>query len=1130
EEIYTIASIGDGAFDGHSELIGDLIIPKGITQIGKAAFYGCSGLNGNLIIPDGVTSIGDSAFAYCSGVTGDLAIPSSVINIGYGAFQDCRGLNGNVKIGDNVTSIGPVAFYNCSGLIGDLMIPDSVTSIGYNAFGKCSGLDGILKLSENIVSIENNTFNGCSSLAGDLTIPSGVINIGEFAFYKCSRLMGEIILPNTTTSIGKSAFEGCDGLTGSLIIPDAVESIGERAFALCSGFDGELILPSGIELIGGGAFFGCSGLIGSLVIPESIIRIEGTTFYGCKGLSGDLVIPESIISIGNSAFTGCSGLTGELVIPNSVANIHDSAFARVGNLSRIGINYGNENIENKGYNEWKKFVGERLNMDESRIKSGYIFNKVGRKAVKGEGIETPDVEAPVLNYTGPTTITIDTGSNFTPPEVTATDNKDGSVGVTYVIRNSNNEMITAIDTRAAGTYTITYSAEDAAGNEATPLVITVVVKEALPVIEFKDTNFKQALIDEGLDRDNDGEITIQEMEQITELWIQGKQIKDISEIKYAKNLEKLYVAENQIADISMLIHLPSLQTLQAPWNQITDISMLPQIKTLTDINLSGNNIGNIDVFENMPWIKSLGLYTCGIQDIGVLRQLPKIEELFIGNNAIDEMEIIGELNSLKALSLPSSDIEDFDFISKLIKLEELYLSDNKIKHLEGIENLKNLEFLSLENNLINNLSLLPIKKYKHLNVANNYLNINENSSTMQILKQIEEFGGEIRYTPQKSVDAEAPVLKYTGDTKIIIKNGSEFVVPKVVATDNEDESVVVNHVIKDSTSKIITVIDTKIAGTYTVTYTAADQAGNEANPLVITVVVEDVSGGNSSGAGGGGGTSVKPPTTEESIDKLNSDEKHSIINNFKEDMPYTSLNTQLTLDQLKQLTNNKFTDKQLQEMLDRPELIEKLGIDQSLLSSCVVLNLAENVTFTDVPETHWANDSIKLAAELGLVSGRPDGTFEPSASLQVADTFTFLDRVLLLNGITEMKLPRSIVEKYISNKEHWAFASMASIGSKLSETTLKVVSELGEEDLSRELLAQVIYEVTNGKLEMIKEEIIFEDIADSPYKEAVDYCTRVGILNGIDPNRMAPQKVLTRAELMSVLTRLVQVMGGQSLT
>lgn len=99
----------------------------------------------------------------------------------------------------------------------------------------------------------------------------------------------------------------------------------------------------------------------------------------------------------------------------------------------------------------------------------------------------------------------------------------------------------------------------------------------------------------------------------------------------------------------------------------------------------------------------------------------------------------------------------------------------------------------------------------------------------------------------------------------------------------------------------------------------------------------------------------------------------------------------------------------------------------------------------------------------------PNGTFAPNSPLQVADTFVFLDNVLLLNNITEMKLPRSVVEKYITNKNHWAFASMVSIGSKLNESTLEIISNLGDKPLQRELLAQIIYEITEGKIDAIRD-------------------------------------------------------------
>lgn len=264
----------------------------------------------------------------------------------------------------------------------------------------------------------------------------------------------------------------------------------------------------------------------------------------------------------------------------------------------------------------------------------------------------------------------------------------------------------------------------------------------------------------------------------------------------------------------------------------------------------------------------------------------------------------------------------------------------------------------------------------------------------------------------------------------------------------------------------------------------------------------------------------KPMTLAEAFNALSSKEKSSIENQFKEYAPYTVLNGKLTLEQLKYLTNNKFSDEILKKLMEDSKMLEVVagfGISVSLDNQ-------ENILFTDVTAGHWANEAIYKATGLGLVQGMPDGSFVPSSELKVSDTFTILDRYLLMNNITEPKLSRSIVEKYITNKDHWAFAHMASVGAKLSEKTLMEISALKDESLSRALLAQVIYEVTEGQFERTDKEVSFKDIAQSPYEEALVYCVETGILNGVTKEFMLPEKAPTRAELMVILMRMDDVL------
>ncbi|MBE6034937.1 MAG: S-layer homology domain-containing protein [Clostridiales bacterium] len=267
------------------------------------------------------------------------------------------------------------------------------------------------------------------------------------------------------------------------------------------------------------------------------------------------------------------------------------------------------------------------------------------------------------------------------------------------------------------------------------------------------------------------------------------------------------------------------------------------------------------------------------------------------------------------------------------------------------------------------------------------------------------------------------------------------------------------------------------------------------------------------------GTVIKNINAIGTLDKLSNSEKQSIIAKFKDYTPYTCLEGKLSITQLKELTNNKLTDKQLQEVIENPKLLNEFGIDLNKLSSSIHLTPLKDVKFLDLGEKHWAYKYVKEASETGFVMGLPDGTFAPNQYLQAEDTFTFLNRVLVLNGKTQMKNSRSTVEKYITDK-NWAFANVASIYSKLNENTIKNISSLEQQPITRDLLAQVLYEVTNGELKKVKDEQKFIDIDESKYKDAINYCVATGLLTGMSNDTMNPKKPVTRAELMAILIRL----------
>lgn len=103
-------------------------------------------------------------------------------------------------------------------------------------------------------------------------------------------------------------------------------------------------------------------------------------------------------------------------------------------------------------------------------------------------------------------------------------------------------------------------------------------------------------------------------------------------------------------------------------------------------------------------------------------------------------------------------------------------------------------------------------------------------------------GVDVLYKNGKPVaDKTAPVITISGyksGDKIELKNGAEFATPKASVKDNVDSKVKVVTEIKDQDGKVVDAIDTKVAGTYTITYAAKDASGNTSAATVTVVVGE----------------------------------------------------------------------------------------------------------------------------------------------------------------------------------------------------------------------------------------------------------------------------------------------------
>jgi len=108
-------------------------------------------------------------------------------------------------------------------------------------------------------------------------------------------------------------------------------------------------------------------------------------------------------------------------------------------------------------------------------------DSAGNVTVMTRIVTVSDTTAPVISLTGSSSVAHEQGTPYTDPGVTSSDTVD-DLGMTVVTTGT-------VDTATAGTYTLTYTATDGAGNVSNVVTRTVTVSDTIaPVITFDNPN------------------------------------------------------------------------------------------------------------------------------------------------------------------------------------------------------------------------------------------------------------------------------------------------------------------------------------------------------------------------------------------------------------------------------------------------------------------------------------------------------------------------------------------------------------------------------------------------------------------------------------------------------------------
>ncbi len=175
-------------------------------------------------------------------------------------------------------------------------------------------------------------------------------------------------------------------------------------------------------------------------------------------------------------------------------------------------------------------------------------------------------------------------------------------------------------------------------------------------------------------------------------------------------------------------------------------------------------------------------------------------------------------------------------------------------------------------------------------------------------------------------------------------------------------------------------------------------------------------------------------------------------------------------------------------------------------------------TFSDVPSSHWANESVEYLASLGVLAGKGNGIFAPDATVtreefvkMIVAAFKYTN---VGDGISFADVPSS----------YWAYSYIKvayenNIVKGLSDTKFGVGSPITRQDMA----VIIMRVVADKQIQLSGNASSFMDdakIADYA-KESVMELAAAGILNGYSDGTFKPEGSLTRAEAAKVIYALV---------
>ena len=234
-------------------------------------------------------------------------------------------------------------------------------------------------------------------------------------------------------------------------------------------------------------------------------------------------------------------------------------------------------------------------------------------------------------------------------------------------------------------------------------------------VPIPDIKFLYALIEQGVDTDGNGMVSIPEAESVTTLNVNGKGISELTGISYFINMERLDCRNNELANLD-LSALPGLVSVLCSDNHLSQLD-LSQNTALTRLDCGYNPIKVLDLSMNtlLDSLKIVSNYDLKTLDLSTNMALTYLTCSYIGLSTLN----VSQNTELTELSIGAGFLRSLD-ISNNVKLKKLDCSLNYLSEL-NLSNNPEMTSLYCHNNYISGLDLSSNPMLKTIYCSGNRL-------------------------------------------------------------------------------------------------------------------------------------------------------------------------------------------------------------------------------------------------------------------------------------------------------------------------------------------------------------------------------------------------------------------------